>query len=76
MRLTAFNGGMPNAKAKTTISQIVKKDSDSTTAFLGVKLSTEMKERLKKAASHQERTISAFARYHLNKAADKTLTSK
>jgi hypothetical protein len=32
-----------------------------------------MKERLKKAASHQERTISAFARYHLSKAAEKTL---
>lgn len=65
---------MPHAKAKPNTSLIENKDLDSSTAFLGVKLSSEMKERLKKAASHQERTISAFARYHLSKAADKTLT--
>jgi predicted DNA-binding protein len=64
---------MPHAKAKTNTSQTGNKVADSSTAFLGVKLSSEMKERLKKAASHQERTISAFARYHLSKAADKTL---
>jgi uncharacterized protein (DUF1778 family) len=65
---------MPNAKAKPTTSQTGDKVTESSTAFLGVKLSIEMKERLKKAASHQEHTISSFARYHLSKAADKTLT--
>lgn len=50
-----------------------ERDDATDNTILGVRMPTDLRERLKEAARREDRTESSFARYYLSKAADRSL---